>query len=298
MSTQRVTKLGFRVNHLRLQADGQRKLVNGALTESLERDGLLEALDRADGAPEETPHDLSEDALEILGTLAEYQRRLAPVELPDFDHLQRFVLWSLAHYTRRTISLDGEYRQRGQQHYVARRRREAATRAANEALVKVRAAVSLALGPEAATSILDLEGDTPTTPFQLLSVLPNAIQRMRDPKTHFPELRLRGLGPEWDTMADLLEEVLADLMEAQHEWEDDQGRVDDGRRKRRDVIERYRRVEAAARHLFKGLALLADEPELSRALVYRERAKPTRSEPESVTRTEGDGADADDRAEA
>ena len=186
------------------------------------------------------------------------------------------VLWLLAHSTSRTFFLESSYRQRGQQGWVTRRRRETATKAAYDELVKVRATVSLALDPRAAASILDLEGDTPQRTFQLLQVLPRAIRRMRDPATYFPELRVEGLVPEWETMVRNLEKVFKELAEAHNAWVVDRGHIDDGKKKRRRVLERYRRIDSGVRHLFKGLALLADNPELARDLVFRPRAKPTR----------------------
>lgn len=273
-----MSKLHFRVNELKLQADSQRERVNGALAKILERDGVLEALADSRDVSGELPDGVSDETREAFELLAEFQREIGPVELPDFDDLQRFLLWLLAHYTRRSMDLDNTYRQRGQQDWVARRRRETATKAAYDALVMVRGTVSLALDPRAAASILDLEGDTPYRTFGLISVLPNAIRRMRDPKTYFPELQSEALAPDWDSLAGTLEEALEELVDAQDAWVIDKGRIQDGREKRRDVIERYQRLEAAGRHLFKGLALLADDPAMARALVFRERAKPKRSQ--------------------
>lgn len=242
----------------------------------------MEKLTQPDSTADELPEDVSEETREHLDSLEQFQRDVGPVELPDFDHLQRFLLWLTAHYTSRTLTLDNFLRQRGQQGWVARRRREAATQAAYDALVFVRGTVSLALDPRAAASILDLEGETPRSAFQLLTVLPNAIRRMRDPETYFSEVRFQGLVPDWEQLVENLEEALAELKAAHRAWEDDQGHIDDGKMGWRKAMDRYRRVDSGMRHLFKGLALLADEPDLAKALVFRERAKPTRPEDEEM----------------
>lgn len=246
----------FEATHATLQEEIRALLAEEGLEESL----ALPFPDE-DEWPESWDDGMDAETRQQMMDLRALQKNLGSVEMPDFDNLQRFVAWALAHYTWRTGVLDDVHQQRRQQRWVLRDRRKQAAKTAYDTLVRIRGILRHNLRPEAAESILGLSDRTPEHPQTLCTVLEMAVRRMRHPKPYFDDTRIRGQVHNWDDLIAQLEEARRELEEAETAWEDDHAREVHELAAKKEAMARYRQIQAAARHFAKGLLYLGGRPE-------------------------------------
>lgn len=245
-----------------------RETVATTLIDRLLADGALEQLEEAP-APDEPiiaalTEELSETAVTAVRSNLEIQAEMAPVELPDLDNLQRFAVWAIAFYTVKMLQADDLLRQELQEDWVARRQRDEAARDAYDALVRMRRYVAgVLLDETAASSLLDLEGDTPTNPFDLRDTLAVAVQRLRRPESHFPDTRFEGAKPDWHQLADELEVVLVPLDQAIRRIEDEKAAADAALAEKRRAFELHRGALIGWRQMVQGMAIAGGDRELA-----------------------------------
>lgn len=243
-----------------------RRRLSDSLEERMGRHGLAEILL---APPEPEAPDLEPiraGTRRTISSLRAVQAESGSLEVPDFDHLQRFVEASLAHYTAEMLALDDLHLQIRQQSWVMRRKRDEAMEEADRVLKEVRGLIGLALDASAASSILGLTGRMPDTPFALRDHLAAAIERMEDPQTFFPEIRITGLQQDWQRLIERLREVLEPLHEALEAVEDDRRRAEIALLDKRDAIERYRDAYVGLGGMLRGLYVFGGQRELARRL--------------------------------
>ncbi len=265
MPTDTYLRLCRKASRLADRSEATRPTLQEELETLLTEEGLEESLalpfPEEDEWPESWDDGMDEETREQMTELRALQKALGSVEMPDFDNLQRFVAWALAHYTWRTGMLDDIRQQRRQQRWVLRDRREQAAKTAYETLVHVRGILRHNLRPEAAESILGLSDRTPRLPQTLCTVLEMAVRRMRRPKPYFDDTRIRGQVHNWDDLIAQLEEARRDLWAAERAWADDHAREVHELAAKKEAMTRYRQIQAAARHFAKGLLYLGGRPE-------------------------------------
>lgn len=261
MSTDTYLRLCRKAYRLAVRSQHHRPSLEKELPTLLAKEGLDASLALPFADEADLPETEDEAVRAQMNDLRAIQKKLGPVDMPDFENLQRFVGWMMAHYTWRTGELDDIHHQRRQQRWVLRDRREEAAQKAHDVLVWVRGTLSSNLRPEAAESILGLTERTPRFPGTLCTVLEMAIRRMRDPRPYFDETRIRGQVQNWDDLISQLEEIHRELEEVEEAWALDQAREREELRAKKRAMTRYRQVQAAGRHFIKGLMYLAGHPE-------------------------------------
>ena len=138
-----------------------------------------------------------------------------PVNVPDFDHLQRFCVQAIAHARQQLLGVQAFYRRELHDDGENRRLRDEALAAAYERAVAVRKVMEGALGVDKALEVLGFDGPTPQEPALLIQRMEEAVGRLSDPGlvAQLDGLKVAGMSQDWGALADWLEEARARLEE-------------------------------------------------------------------------------------
>lgn len=277
MPSKTAIDLHRQASHVMANARRHRERLGSSLEGLLDRDGLPAALPASPTSePPEPPaadtpqvaalEELRPGIRETVTELESFVRDLGPIRMPDFENLQRFVAAGMAHYTARMLSVDDLHQQERQQDWLVRERRDQAAEEAYRVLVEVRNLIGVALHPAAASSILGIEGQTPRVPFVLRDVLRAAIERMENPETHFPDVKIAGLEQNWSILIHRLREVFEPLHEALLEIENERLDADGCLLDKQATLDRYRDAYSGLKDVLTGLYVFGGQRELARRL--------------------------------
>ncbi len=245
------------------------------LTERLTVDGALAALESGESAPPLVPPPSAEGIATdetdpqgpIVSALTQQEEGALevkpPVHIVDLQQLQQLAMWNISFYTKKLLEVDNRLRKEVQQVWVARAARDEAARTAYEQLVAVRQYVTGVLDERAVQSMLDIEGATPSTPFELRNTLQRALNRLQAPDTFVPEPRIDGLEPEWERVVTQLQAVYEPLDQAVQKMEQEEKAARASSRERAEMRRIHRDALIGWRSMLQGMAIAAGDRELA-----------------------------------
>lgn len=256
------------------------------LTERLTVDGALAALENGESAPPLVPPPSAEGIATdetdpqgpIVSALTQEEGALEvkpPVHVVDLQQLQQLAMWNISFYTKKLLEVDNRLRKEVQQVWVARAARDEAARTAYEQLVAVRQYVSGVLDERAVQSMLDIEGATPTTPFELRNTLQRALDRLQAPDTFVPEPRIDGLEPDWERVVTQLQAVYEPLDQAVQKIEEQEKAARASTREREEMRRLHRDALIGWRGMLQSMAIAAGDRELASDFRLPQFSRPT-----------------------
>lgn len=181
----------------------------------------------------------------------------------DLQQLQQLAMWNISFYTKKLLEVDNRLRKEVQQVWVAWAARDEAARTAYEQLVAVRQYVTGVLDERAVQSMLDIEGATPSTPFELRNTLRRALDRLQAPDTFVPEPRIDGLEPEWERVVTQLQAVYEPLDQAVQKIEEQEKVARISSREQAEMRRIHRDALIGWRGMLQNMAIGARDRELA-----------------------------------
>lgn len=190
----------------------------------------------------------------------------APVQRLDVEALQRFAAEAISRARDRLVAADDRLDAERHGDVQPRLRRDQATAALYEELVRTRRSLTEAVGPEEAVRIFGVEGRTPQDPVVLLRVIRRMIPQLEDPATHFPDLKVDGMAQDWPTLAAGLRREMEPLEEALQQVNRERRRAELALVARDQALEEFRDVYVGFTRILDGVYVASGNRDLARRL--------------------------------
>lgn len=190
----------------------------------------------------------------------------APVQRLDVEALQRFAAEAISRARDRLVAADDRLDVERHGDVEPRLRRDQATAALYDELVRTRRSLTEAVGPEEAVRIFGVEGRTPQDPVVLLRVIRRMIPQLEDPTTHFPDLKVDGMAQDWATLAAGLRREMEPLEEALKQVNRERRRAELALVARDQALQEFRDIYVGFTRILDGVYVASGNRDLARRL--------------------------------